>query len=309
VLMVLTNFNLGELQMKKTLIVLICLLMSFILLAKLRVVTAYPYMKDIADKIGKGKIRAAALSPGNWDPHVIVPKPSLIAQVRRADLLIINGGQLEIGWIPPVIRQANNAKVMPGKRGFLDLSNFVKLIQVPDSISRAQGDIHPAGNPHFHLDPQNIPLLAEAIANKLIELDPDNMGYYTKNKNEFLNQWTIKIAEWETKLAPLKGTKYIEFHKNFDYFLQRFGLIVLDTIEPLPGIPPTSKHTIELIKKIKSEKVAKILHDVYHSSKCTKLISQKTDVPWVIIPHDVRAVKKVKDIFSLYDEIVMRLMQ
>jgi zinc/manganese transport system substrate-binding protein len=266
-------------------------------------------MKDIVVRIGEDKIKVVALSPGNWDPHVIVPKPSLIAKVRRADLLIINGGQLEIGWIPPVIRQANNAKVMPGKKGFLDLSNFVKMIQVPDSVSRAQGDIHPAGNPHFHLDPHNITLLTEAIAEKLIELDPDNIDYYTKNKEKFLNQWKIKITEWEKKLAPLKGTKYLEFHKNFDYFLQRFGLIVLDTIEPLPGIPPTSKHTIELIKKLKTESVAKILHDVYHSSKCTKLISQKTDVPWIIIPHDVRAIKNVKDLFSLYDEIVNRLIQ
>lgn len=295
--------------MKKTIIILICFFISFSLLSKLRVVTTYPYMKDITDRIGKDKVTVIALSPGNWDPHVIMPKPSLIAKVRRADLLIINGGQLEIGWIPPIIRQANNAKVMPSKKGFLDLSNFVRLIQVPDSVSREQGDIHPAGNPHYHLDPHNIPLLIDAIADKLIDLDPDNMEYYSKNKEEFLNLWKIKIVEWEKKLTPLKGTKYLEFHKNFDYFLQRFGLIVLDTIEPLPGIPPTSKHTIELIKKLKTEKVAKILHDVYHSSKCTKLISQKTSVPWVIIPHDVLAIKSIKDLFSLYDEIVDRLIK
>lgn len=295
--------------MKKTIIILICFFISFNLLSKLRVVTTYPYMKDITDRIGKDKVNVIALSPGNWDPHVIMPKPSLIAKVRRADLLIINGGQLEIGWIPPIIRQANNAKVMPSKKGFLDLSNFVRLIQVPNSVSREQGDIHPAGNPHYHLDPHNIPILTNAIADKLIDLDPDNMEYYSKNKEEFLNLWKIKIAEWEKKLAPLKGMKYLEFHKNFDYFLERYGLIVLDTIEPLPGIPPTSKHTIELIKKLKNEKVAKILHDVYHSSKCTKLISQKTNVPWVIIPHDVLAIDNIKDLFSLYDEIVDRLIK
>ena len=170
--------------MKKTIILLMCFLMSSVLFPKLRIVTTYPYMKDITDRIGKDKVKVIALSPGNWDPHVIVPRPSLIAKVRRADLLIINGAQLEIGWIPPVIRQANNAKVMPSKKGFLDLSTFVKLIQVPDSVSRAQGDIHPAGNPHFHLDPHNIPLIANAIADKLIDLDPDNMEYYSKNKEE-----------------------------------------------------------------------------------------------------------------------------
>ena len=295
--------------MKRIVILLICVMMSFGLLAKLRVVTAYPYMKDIADQIGEEKVTVIALTSGNWDPHVIVPKPSLIAQVRRADLLIINGAQLEIGWMPPVIRQANNAKVMPSRRGFLDLSTFVELIQVPDSVSRAQGDIHPAGNPHFHLDPYNIILLADAIADKLMDLDPENMEYYSRNKEKFLNQWKQKIAEWEEKLKPLKGTKYLEFHKNLDYFLQRFGLIVLDTIEPLPGIPPTSRHTIELINKLKTEQVAKILHDVYHSPKATKLISQKTDVPWIIIPHDVLSVNEAKDLFSLYDEIVDRLIK
>ena len=121
--------------MKKTIILLMCFLMSSVLLPKLRVATAYPYMKDITDRIGKDKVKVIALSPGNWDPHVIVPRPSLIAQVRRADLLIINGAQLEIGWMPPVIRQANNAKVMPSKKGFLDLSTFIKLIQVPDTTA------------------------------------------------------------------------------------------------------------------------------------------------------------------------------
>jgi zinc/manganese transport system substrate-binding protein len=295
--------------MKRIIIILICFVLSLGLSAKLRVATAYPYIKDITDQIGKDKVKVIALASGYWDPHVIVPKPSLIAQVRRADLLIINGAQLEIGWMPQVIRQANNAKVMPSRKGFLDLSNFVELIQVPDSVSRAQGDIHPAGNPHFHLDPDNILILAEAIADKLIELDSENMEFYNKNRDEFLNAWKIKIAEWEEKLKPIKGTKYIEFHKNLDYFLQRFGLVVLDTIEPLPGIPPTSKHTIELINKMKSENVTKILHDVYHSSKCAKLISEKTDVPWIVIPHDVQAVNEVKDLFSLYDEIVERLVK
>ena len=295
--------------MKRMLIVSICFLMSLGLLAKLRVATAYPYIKDIVDRIGKDRVKVISLASGNWDPHVIVPKPSLIAQVRRADLLIINGAQLEIGWMPPVLRQANNAKVMPSKRGFLDLSAFVKLIQVPDSVSRAQGDIHPDGNPHYYLDPHNIPILAGAITDKLIDLDPDNMDHYNRNREEFLNQWGKKITEWETKLKPLTGSKFIEFHKNLDYFLQRFGMVVLDTIEPLPGIPPTSKHTIDLINKLKTEKVTKILHDVYHSSTCTKLISQKTGVPWVVIPHDVEAVETARDLISLFDEIAERLVR
>lgn len=308
--MVLTNFNQGETRMKKVIFLFISfLLVCNLLSAALRVVTAYPYMKGLVDQIARGKVSVSALSQGKWDPHVIVPMPSLIARVRRADLLIINGAQLEIGWMPPVINQANNAEVMPSKKGFLDLSTFVELIQVPDSVSRAQGDIHPAGNPHFHLNPDNILILAEAIAGKLIELDPDNGEFYEQNRREFDTRWRSKISEWENRLAPLKGCQYVEFHKNLDYFLLRFGMIVVGTIEPLPGIPPTSRHTIEMIQKLKSMEVKKILHDVYHSTKCTRLISEKSGVPWTIIPHDIGAVDEVKDIFSLYDTIVERLLK
>ena len=293
--------------MKKIWISMTCFLLAFGLFARMRVVTTYPYIQDITERIGQDGVKVIALSPGNWDPHVIIPKPSLIAQVRRADLLIINGAQLEIGWIPPVIRQANNPDVMPGKKGFLDLSNFVKLIQVPSGVSRAQGDIHPAGNPHFHLDPAHIPPVTRAIADKLMALDPDHAESYARNRDRFLEQWNAKLEEWDRKMAPLKGKQYVEFHKNLDYFLEHYGLIVLDTIEPLPGIPPTSKHTLELIDKLKNEEVAKILHDVYHSAKCTRLLSEKTGVPWVVMPHDVRSLEEVRDIIGLFDELVARL--
>ena len=293
--------------MKKTIIIFLLLVVSLTMAAKLRIVTTYPYIKDIAARIGKDKVSVKALAKGNWDPHVIVPRPSLIARVRKADLLIINGAQLEIGWIPPVLRQANNAVIMPSKKGFLDLSNSVKLIQVPDSVSRAQGDVHPAGNPHYCTDPYNIPLLANAITEKLMDIDPDNREYYRNNRVDLLKKWKIKLAEWDKKMITLKGKKYLEFHRNLDYFLERYGCIVIDTIEPLPGIPPTSKHTLALIRKLTTEKTAKILHDAYHSQKCSKFISRKTNTPYIIIPHDVYAVKQAKDIFSLFDEIIRRL--
>lgn len=295
--------------MKKMIFLTMIMFLSVTVFAQLKVVTSYPYIKDIAERIGKDKIDVFALSKGNWDPHVIVPKPSYIARVRNADLLIINGAQLELGWIPPLLRQANNPNVMPAKRGFLDLSNYVQLIQVPDSVSRAQGDIHPAGNPHYCTDPYNIPLIARGITEKLCEILPENGSFFKENLNEFVGKWEKKIEEWGKEMAPLKGKKYIEYHRNTDYFLERYGLIVVGTVEPLPGIPPSSKHTIEIIEKVKSEQVVKLLHDVYHSPKCTQLISKKTGIPWVVLPQDVNAVKEANDIFLLFDQLVGRLLK
>jgi zinc/manganese transport system substrate-binding protein len=293
--------------MKKNLFMLFIVCFVMCSFAKIEVVTTYPYMSDLVQKIGKEKVNSMSLTGGSWDPHTIVPRPSLIAKVRNADLLIINGAQLEIGWLPPLLNQANNPEVMPGKKGFLDLSNYVQLIQVPTSVSRAQGDIHPEGNPHFNLGPTNIPKLSSAIAEKLGQLDAANAQYYRDNNQIFSQQWDARLQEWSRRMESLRGSKYIEYHRNLDYFLEHYHLIVVETIEPLPGIPPTSKHILELIDKTESDQIKFILHDVYHSRKSSRYFSRKTGIPFVIIPHDVGAVKEATDIFSLFEEILRRL--
>lgn len=275
--------------------------------AKIEVVTTYPYMNDLVQRIGQDKVNSISLSSGSWDPHTIVPRPSLIGKVRSADLLIINGAQLEIGWLPPLLNQANNPGVMPGKKGFLDLSNYVRLIQVPTSVSRAQGDIHPEGNPHFCLSPINIVKITDAITEKLSRLDSANARYFKNNRQKFIELWQTRQQEWDRRVEPLKGSKYIEYHRNLDYFLEHYNLMVVETVEPLPGIPPTSRHVLELIKKAKSGQIKLILHDVYHSKKSSRYLSQKTGIPFVIMPHDVGAVKEAKDIFQLFEEILRRL--
>ncbi len=293
--------------MKKILFMLFIVCFVMCSFAKIEVVTAYPYMNDLVQKIGKEKVSSMSLTGGSWDPHTIVPRPSLIGKVRNADLLIINGAQLEIGWLPPLLNQANNPEVMPGKKGFLDLSNHVQLIQVPTSVSRAQGDIHPEGNPHFSLSPTNIPKISSAIAEKLSQLDAANAQYYRSNNQTFSEQWRARLQEWDRRMEPLRGSKYIEYHRNLDYFLEHYDLIVVETIEPLPGIPPTSKHILELIKKTESEQIKLILHDVYHSKKSSRYLSRKTGIPYVIMPHDVGSVKEATEIFSLFEEILRRL--
>ncbi len=273
----------------------------------IKVVATYPYIADLVEKVGMEKVSVKSLSRGSWDPHTIVPKPSLIAKIRTADLLVINGAQLELGWLPALLNQANNSGVMPGKKGFLDLSNYVKLIQTPTNVSRAGGDIHPAGNPHFCLNPDFIPELARAIADKLGQLDPANNSFYRENSRSLDKAWKTQLAGWEARIAVLRGKKVIEYHRNMDYFLERFGMEVCETVEPLPGIPPTSRHISHLIEKVKHGDIILILHDVYHSKKTSAFLSQKTGIPMIVLPHDVGAVEEATDIFSLHEEIISRL--
>lgn len=273
----------------------------------LHVVAAYPYIGDIVEKIGGSNVRVFSLARGDYNPHVIIPRPSFIAQIRRADLLIISGAQLEIGWMPPLLRQANNPAVQTGEPGFLDLSRYVTLIDVPTSVSREQGDIHPEGNPHFYLDPENILLIARAIKDKLTQLDSQNASFYEARYREFSELWGKKLAEWSQKMAPLKNTRVVEYHKNYDYFLHRYKLQIAGTVEPLPGIPPTSKHMEHLEALLTAAPARFILQDVYNPDDASRHLAQKLNMKLVVLPHDVGAVKETNSIFSLFDELVKRI--
>jgi len=296
--------------MKRLLFVLMLILVSQAICRRpLHVAASYPYIADLVEKIGMRNVRVWALARGDYNPHVIIPRPSFIAHVRRADLLVISGAQLEIGWLPPILRQANNPYVQPGERGFLDLSRYVTLIDVPTSVSREQGDIHPEGNPHFYLDPYNIPLLAKAIAEKLCEIDPSDASYYRSNLDEFVRQWNEKLKEWKEKMRPLERVAVVEYHKNYDYFLRRFGLPIVGTVEPLPGIPPTSKHIEQLESVLQNHRAQFILQDVYNPDDASRHLANKLGMKLIVLPHDVGAVREVDDIFSLFDEIVRRLTQ
>ena len=294
--------------MKKLLLVLILIILSSAAYAKqLRIVTAYPYIADITKEITKHKARVTHLARGDFDPHSIIPKPSYIAKLRRADLLIINGAQLEIGWMPPIVKRASNPDIIPGKDGFLDLSNYVKLIDKPQSVSRAQGDIHPDGNPHFYLDPHNIPILARAIMNRIIKLDYANASFYRRNYYTFNRQWKSKLGQWKTRMSKVKGVSVIQYHKNLDYFLKRYSIRMIGTVELLPGIPPTSRHTYKMKNVIRSNNVKFILQDVYNSTSASRYLARSTGAKLIKIPHDVRAVRNTGTIFKLFDELVRRI--
>jgi zinc/manganese transport system substrate-binding protein len=290
--------------MKALVLFLLFLTVSF---AKLKVVATYPWIGELVKEVGKDRVSLYVIARGTDDPHFVVPKPSHIAKMRNADLLIVQGASLEVGFLPPLLQQSNNPKIQPGRQGYLDLSQFVELIEKPANISRAMGDVHPEGNPHYQLDPHNIPPLARAIAERLCQLDSPNCAHYRGNLEDFLKRWNARLTEWDKEFAKLKGIKVIQYHKLYDYLLQRYGIVSVGTLEPLPGIPPTGKHIEGLISQAQGVKF--ILQNVYHEKRAAQFVAQRLKAKVVILPHDVGAVPEAKDLFSLFDEILRRLSQ
>lgn len=292
--------------MKRFAITVLLLFASSALRADVTVVTTYPWIADIVGSVGKDNAKVHSLAPGSWDPHFVVPKPSMIARVRKAQLLIMNGAELEIGWLPPLIRESGNAKVQPGSMGLLDLSLSVKLIEVPLSVSRAEGDVHPSGNPHFHLDPYNIPIAAKAVCQRLCLLDPANQEAYRKNLETFTGRWDVKIKAWDKSMAAKKGMKVVEYHKLFRYFMKRYGIIPVASLEPLSGIPPTSQHLKKVIDNMKGSGVATVITDVYHPKSPASFVAEKTGARLLVIPHDIGSPSGPMDLEALFDDLVER---
>jgi len=286
---------------------LLSVLLTTLAFASMEVDTTYSTLGAVAQKIGGDLVHVTVLGSPKYDPHFIVPKPSLLSKLRRADLLIINGGGLEIGFLPPLIINANNANIQPGAKGFLDMSHFIDLIDKPASVSRGFGDIHANGNPHYSTDPYTILVMAKVISKKLSLLDPKNAKNYRTNLSNFLQEWDAYLLHFDAKMAICKDKKVIEYHELFNYFLKRYGFTSYGDIEPLPGIAPSSKHTIELIHTIKDNGIKIILQDVYHEKRTAEFIASKTGAKVALIPHDVGAVKSADTLENFYNTIAEQI--
>ena len=293
--------------MKKT--ILITLLLTTAIFAKLNVATTYSYLGEVTKAIGGDEVQVTVLANPKLDPHFITPKPSLIGKLRRVDLLIINGGQLEIGWLPPLLKSANNSKINSGASGFLDVSGAVTLIDKPTSVSRAYGDIHPDGNPHFATDINNIIPIAKLISMKLSILDPTHKSIYKANYKQFATKIGKLKDELESKYSNCSDKKIIQYHELFNYALKAYSVKSVATIEPLPGITPSSKHTLEVINLIKEQNIKTILQDVYHEKKTAKFIADKTGAKVSIVPHDVGAINGADSLESFYTMVAQRICQ
>lgn len=275
-------------------------------LAKVRVVSSLPTFAEIAKEIGGDKIEVKSLAKGYQDPHFVDGKPSFILDLNKADLLIYNGLELEIGWLPPLVTGARNSKILPGNTGNLDCSTLISnILEVPTKkIDRSMGDIHPGGNPHYWLDPRNGIAVAKGIAGRLKEIDPQNTSYYDDRLNDFVKRLGAKIKEWEEKLAPYRGTKIVTYHKSWGYFSDWAGFDEVGYVEPKPGIPPSPSYVVDLIRKIQGMNVKLVIAESFYPQKVPALIAQKAGASFLVLPSDVGAAEGIDTYFDLFDAIV-----
>ena len=272
---------------------------------KLKIVTTLSDFASLAETIGGDRVETTSLAKGYQDPHFVEPKPSFVLKLHEADLLIVAGLELEIGYLPPLLDQARNEAVRPNGKGYLDASTGCEILEKPtEKVTRAMGDVHPSGNPHYWLDPQNGRVIARAIAAKLSARDPAGAETYRKNLAAFEARLTEAEARWSKAMAPFAGAKVVTYHQSWPNFAKAFRLDVVGYLEPKPGIPPTPQHKLEIVNLMRDQKVPLILMEVYFDEKDPNFIASKTGAKVLILPPSVGGVPAAKDYVSLFDNNV-----
>ena len=270
--------------------------------SKLNVVTSTEDLAAIGREIGGDRVSMEAIAKGYQDPHFVEPKPSFLLKLQKADLLVLVGLQLEIGWLPPLITQSRNPKIQPSAPGYLEVSSFCQILEIPaGQVTRAMGDVHPMGNPHYWLDPSNGRRIAKALETKLSARQPNDATYFAQRFAEFDRRLTAAEKAWDAKMTPFRGRKVITYHRAWPNFCERFGLVVVDYVEPKPGIPPTPSHTLDVINIMKRENIRLILVEPYFDLRTPNSIAQKIGGEVVVLMPSVGGVKEVKDYFQLFD--------
>ncbi|MGE5362143.1 MAG: metal ABC transporter substrate-binding protein [Bacteroidales bacterium] len=270
--------------------------------AKLKVVASTQDLASLASEVGGDRIDVQALAKGYQDPHFVEPKPSFILALNKADLLIVVGRELEIGWLPPLIQQSRNSRIQPGADGYLDASLTVKILEIPTGqVTRAMGDVHPMGNPHYWLDPENGRRIAQAIQKKLAAMQPADAAYFAQRLADFEKRLTEAEKRWDSAMGPLRGMKIVTYHRSWPNFADHFGLNVVGYIEPRPGIPPSPSHTLELSAEMKRQNVKLMLIEPYFDTKTPDAIARDTGAKVLIMAPSVGGEKDITDYFKLFD--------
>jgi zinc/manganese transport system substrate-binding protein len=268
----------------------------------LTVMTTTEDLASIAREIGGDHITVDSIAKGYQDPHFVEAKPSFILKLQKADVLIAVGRELEIGWLPPLIQQSRNAKIQVGAPGYLDASLQATILEIPSgNITRAMGDVHPLGNPHYWMDPENGKRIAKEIADKFSELRAGDRAFYTQQLASFTTRIDAAEKRWLAQMAPYKGTKMVTYHRSFPNFAERFGLDIIGYVEPRPGIPPTPQHTLDLINEMKRQNVKLVLVEPYFDMKTPLAIGRETGAQVLVMPPSVGGTKDVPDYFKLFD--------
>jgi len=269
---------------------------------KLSVVTSTTDLAALTEEVGGDKLNVESIAKGYQDPHFVEAKPSFLLKLRQADLLVAVGLQLEIGWLPPLITQSGNPRIQVGATGYLDASQFAEILEIPQgTVTRAEGDVHPLGNPHYWLDPDNGRRIARGIANKLADLDPADGAFFQQRFQDFEKRLLAAEQKWDAEMKPYRGRKVVTYHRSLPNFAKHFGVDVIAYVEPRPGIPPTPSHTLELMQLMKRENCKIILVEPYFDLKTPQSIARETGAQVVVYLPSVGGAKEVTTYFQLFD--------
>ena len=276
--------------------------------AALNILACEPEWGALAKEIGGDRVTVYTATTALQDPHRIEARPSLIARARSADLMVCTGAELEIGWAPLLQTQSGNPKIQAGQPGYFEAASVVALLEKPTRLDRSMGDIHAAGNPHIHLDPRNIARVSAALSERMATLDRADTRYYEDREKSFLQRWSDATARWEKQGAPLKGMPVVVYHKNFTYLINWLGMREVGALEPKPGLPPSTAHLGELLDQLKREPAKAVVRAAYNEPRAAEWLAQRAKIPAVMVPFTVGGTDNAKDLFTLYDDTLTRLL-
>jgi zinc/manganese transport system substrate-binding protein len=277
--------------------------------AQLKVLACEPEWAALVQELAADKVSVSSATTALQDAHHIEARPSLIARARNADLVVCSGSELEAGWLPLLLRQSGNERIQPGAPGYLETSQLVARLEIPKLIDRSLGDIHAAGNPHIHLDPRNIATVAQVLGDRLAQLDPANANGYRARTAAFLARWRDATRRWEVEAAPLRGLTMVVYHKNMAYLNAWLGLREVGSLEPKPGIPPTTAHLADLVARMQAEPAKAIVYVAYNNPQAAQFLSDRSKIPAVMLPYTVGGSERAKDLFGLFDDTLARLLE
>jgi zinc/manganese transport system substrate-binding protein len=258
--------------------------------------------------LGGDKVSVYVATSARQDPHHVEARPSLIARARSADLVVCTGAELEVGWLPLVQTQSANAKIQAGQPGYFEAARFSHLLEVPQRVDRAQGDVHPAGNPHIHLDPRNVAAVAAALTERMAQIDTAEAAYYRGRSHEFLDRWQAAMRRWENEAVPLKGLPLVVHHRDLSYLIHWLGMREVGALEPKPGLPPTTAHLSELLERLAKEPAKAIVRAAYNDPRADAWLAERAKIPAVTLPFTVGGTDQAHDLFSLFDDSLSRLL-
>ena len=273
----------------------------------LNVFVCEPEWGSLVAELAGDKAETTAATTAFQDPHRLQARPSLIAAVRRADLIVCTGADLEIGWLPLLLRRAGNAKIQAGNPGYFLAADFVRRIEIPASIDRAQGDVHPQGNPHIHLNPRNVERIANALAERLRQLDPANSAHYEARLGDFLRRWSEATEQWEDRAIKLEGMRLASHHRSFSYLAAWLDLDIVATLEPKPGIPTSGAQLAVLLEQLTPNPPAGVIRTPYENEKPSQWLSERLDIVEITLPFTIGGTSEAVDLFTLYDETIRML--